>query len=221
MFLPKRRKPEKRPPVTAVKDIAGQIFGKWRVLERCDAPSTTREKGAFWLCECTCQTEYKAREKFPGARLRAGRFANGCKTCKTPYSHTATYQSWRGMRERCINPKHASFDRYGGRGITVCERWTHSFKNFIEDMGERPAGTSIDRINNNGNYEPNNCRWATTKQQSSNTSSFRLSDEQVDAVLRLLAGGAKQIDIAQALGVARGHIACIAVGISRKRRAND
>ena len=72
------------------------------------------------------------------------------------------------MKRRCTDPNHISFKNYGGRGIRVCKRWAESFERFIEDMGERPAGRSLDRINNDGNYEPANCRWATAKEQANN-----------------------------------------------------
>jgi hypothetical protein len=88
-------------------------------------------------------------------------------------SRTPTYVSWASIAPRCGNPNHPAYPRYGGRGITVCERWA-SFENFLADMGERPAGLSLDRIDNNGNYEPGNCRWATPKEQSSNREGTRL-----------------------------------------------
>lgn len=83
------------------------------------------------------------------------------------------------MRDRCSKRQHQAFANYGGRGITVCERWS-SFENFLADMGERPAGTSLDRIDPNGNYEPSNCRWADDMAQRSNQ---RLSPGRVTAVL--------------------------------------
>ena len=83
---------------------------------------------------------------------------------------TPTYESWMAMKRRCVDSNHRSWDRYGGRGITVCDRWLHSFENFLEDMGERPSGRSIDRIDNDGNYERSNCRRATNKEQRANRS---------------------------------------------------
>jgi hypothetical protein len=82
---------------------------------------------------------------------------------------TGTYLSWKEMKKRCANPNQKYWKNYGGRGIRVCDRWLNSFENFLADMGERPEGTSIDRYpNNDGNYEPGNCRWATRKQQRAN-----------------------------------------------------
>ncbi len=81
---------------------------------------------------------------------------------------TSTYKTWQNLKQRCLNPKDDHYPSYGGRGITVCDRWMESFENFLQDMGERPKGMSIDRVDNEGNYNRENCRWATPKQQAQN-----------------------------------------------------
>ncbi len=84
------------------------------------------------------------------------------------FHNTRTYHSWEGMKQRCLNPKATKYPEYGARGITVCERWRR-FENFLLDMGVRPEGKTLDRIDGNGNYEPDNCRWATPLEQQQNT----------------------------------------------------
>ncbi len=81
---------------------------------------------------------------------------------------TRTHKSWESMKQRCLNPNAPDFHNYGGRGVYVCSRWKDSFENFLADMGERPQGTSLDRIDNSKGYEPNNCRWATATEQQEN-----------------------------------------------------
>jgi len=115
-----------------------------------------------------------------GSDLRSGK-STGCRSCAIlkhgHSSHRAgklsrEYKTWMSMKQRCANPKAGFYARYGGRGITVCDRW-NLFVNFLADMGVRPPDHSLDRIDNDGNYEPGNCRWATRKQQSYNKSNNR------------------------------------------------
>ena len=85
------------------------------------------------------------------------------------YTGTRTFKSWDSMKQRCFNPNSKDYASYGGRGVTVCADWINDFPRFLSDMGERPEGCSLDRIDNNGNYEPSNCRWADAVEQQRNT----------------------------------------------------
>jgi hypothetical protein len=125
----------------------------------------------FWVCLCDCGKELLVAS----GGIRGGwQKSCGCSRRK-PLTHghtstkerTPTYQSWKGMLNRCRTPSHNRYDLYGGRGITVCERWL-SFENFLADMGERPEGKTLDRIDSDGNYGPWNCRWATSLEQRHN-----------------------------------------------------
>jgi len=131
----------------------------------------------MWNCICECGKTAVVRAKLllngdtqSCHCLRWERLGESIR--KHGESGTPEYRSWAAMLQRCLNPKDASYHRYGGRGITVCKRWL-KLENFLSDMGKRGDGLSLDRINNNGNYEPGNCRWATTKQQHANTRANR------------------------------------------------
>lgn len=112
----------------------------------------------------------KKREEFPKDRTKSGGLGSKCKACKRIYdlNRSGTRLSWQSMKNRCYNKNYSDYYNWGGRGIKVCTRWL-KFEHFLEDMGERPDGTSLDRINNALGYEPGNCRWATPKEQARNS----------------------------------------------------
>lgn len=104
-------------------------------------------------------------------RVRPSRETIGERSVTHGRSKTPEYYIWKTMKARCYNPRNKSFYRYGGRGVTVCDRWLESFENFLEDMGERPEGLTLERKLNKGNYEPSNCVWDTPKAQANNRDS--------------------------------------------------
>jgi hypothetical protein len=155
-------------------DLTGKIVGRLTVINRVE---NNRHKQIVWLCECSCGNTTKVvssrlnkQKTLSCGCYRMEQCINAVKISNTKHGMRGTreYASWTSMRARCRNPKDPAYVNYGGRGIQVCSRWINSFENFFSDMGPRPEGCSIDRINNAGNYEPGNCRWATAKEQSNN-----------------------------------------------------
>lgn len=157
-------------------DLTGQRFGRLEVVA---FARVNRSRNACWLCRCDCGKE----RVVSGHELRRGRTSScGCWRSavkillnlkhghKRAGSETPEYRAWHSMISRCTNPKLEAWKYYGGRGITVCDRWKNSFEAFLADMGPRPSpNLSIDRFpNNDGNYEPGNCRWATRSEQRAN-----------------------------------------------------
>lgn len=143
-------------------DISKERFGKLIALN----VSHQVDKLYFWNCICDCGGNITTS----GNRLRSGVTKScGCIVKKqNGLSNSSSYRSWDAMIQRCYDKKVPHYERYGGRGISVCDRWRNSFLIFLEDMGTRPEGKTLDRIDNSGNYEPANCKWSTMKEQNNN-----------------------------------------------------
>lgn len=174
-------------------DLAGNRFGRWTVISAAEDirfPSGYLQRR--WLCRCDCGTErivLRSNLTHGRAKLRSCgclRREHGAQLGKrfgkinTIHGHaprgkpaTPIYKTWINMRQRCYDANNKAFRYYGGRGISVCERWS-KFENFLSDMGPKPEGLTIDRIDTEGHYTPSNCRWATRQQQSANRNYNRI-----------------------------------------------
>lgn len=165
-------------------DLVSKRFGKLIVLESTQKRSN---KYIMWKCRCDCgniveiTTNHlrKGDTKSCGCLSSVGYNTTGKRSYHNHSGKTNTsreYNTWINMNKRCYNKNNINYENYGGRGIEICYRWRaqkwggpiEAFLNFLQDMGERPIGTSIDRIDSNGNYESNNCKWATPKEQTLN-----------------------------------------------------
>lgn len=193
----------------------GQLFGRLTAQEEAAPQRYLRSDGTVRavlrrvVCRCACGK----RVTVGLAELRSGNTTScGClareltRDRSEAHGHssgqggrpTPTYNSWGMAKQRCTNPNYPSYEQYGARGITMCARWLDSFENFLADMGTRPAGKTLDRKDNDGPYDPENCRWAKPSEQSRNTS------RNVNAVV----DGAKRCvtDLAAESGVSRNAL---------------
>lgn len=164
-------------------DLTGQQFERLTVIRR-----TGRRPRSWWMCQCRCGN----MKEYSSDALRSGHSQScGClayetrKSCRFKHGHSRVgearnpsteYYTWRCMKSRCYNPRTKKYKYYGGKGIRICERWMNEdgFNNFLNDMGPKPPGHTIERKENRGDYTPGNCRWATRWDQARNTSQVKM-----------------------------------------------
>jgi hypothetical protein len=189
-------------------------------------------EATLWRALCDCGTEcvvsqrrVRRKTALPGSKScgcfrRSEAFATAISAHHVKHGHrrhgdrgrSPTWITWTSMIQRCTNPKNDSYYRYGGRGIRVCDRWRESFENFLADMGPRPAGTTLDRRDNDGNYESSNCRWASARQQIVSRTTTILTPDLVQEIRGRREHGESAASIAARIGIRTAHARAVIAG---------
>lgn len=201
--------------------MTGKKCGRLTVISR----DSQNKNEAMWICHCECGTVHVCT----GASLRGGSTTScGCRNREMTAernrrsaahgkTYSRTWNSWCAMLTRCSNPNSIDYKNYGGRGISVCERWK-DFTSFLADMGERPPGTSLDRYpDKNGNYELGNCRWATTIQQGRNRRMVKLCEGDAERIRDIRRIGFTYEEIGNYFGVSKATARGAALGLTWKQ----
>jgi hypothetical protein len=177
-----------------------------------EAPYRSRHQMVRVRCDCGVEKEIRRAHVLSGAVVSCGcakkRHGDAAGVRPKP-----TYVSWQAMMSRCYTTSHSAYANYGGRGITVCERW-HTYEMFLADMGERPLGLSLDRVDNALGYEPGNCRWSTASEQAQNQRRTVLSMAIAAQIRDLYGQGVPQAEIARRLSVSKGSVSYVVRGRS-------
>ena len=185
--------------------LTGQQVGSWSVGESFKHPVRNER---MYRCVCKCGTVKDVKHTHLSSKKTN---SCGCSWTKHGMSNSNEYRIWDSMIRRCHNQSHRAYKDYGARGITVCEKWL-KFEGFFEDMGFKPEGLSIERIDNSLGYFKENCKWATITEQARNRRSTKLCEDKVESIKVLLENGVTQTTIARRFGVTRSAISHISCG---------